>query len=135
MKIINLILSTILAGSVIACSQIDPIPRDQVAANLPPIVKIEKQASHLNYYIQALGSMGKMSDENLARLKAHYDIYYVYWTAAIFLLATGNMESYLAHVKMAERELDAMERILKDKFTELGEAETEREGRFSGLGL
>ncbi len=135
MKNINLVLSLILASGLVACSQIDPIPRDQIAANLAPIVKIEKQAERIQYYVRVLGPMGLISDETNATLKTHYDIYYIYHQEAISHLSRGNIESYLAHAKLAERELNSMERILKDKFTELGKADSEREGRFSGLGL
>ena len=135
MKLMNLVLSLILACGLAACAQIDPVPRDQLAANLAPVLKIEERAARVKHYSQMLGSMAGMSKEKSDHLKAHYDIYYVYWMAAIFHLARGNMESYSAHVKLAERELDAMEKALKDKFAELGEANSEREDQVSRLEL
>ncbi len=135
MKIINLVLSLVLASGLVACSQIDPVPRDQLAANLAPILKIEKRADGVKYYTQMLRTVGEMSEEGAGKLKAHYDIYYIYWMAAIFNLANGNMDSYLANLKLAEKELNAMETILKDQFAQLGEANSKRKDVFSGLGL
>jgi len=135
MKPINLVLSLVLTSGLLACSQMDPMPRDQIASNLAPILKIEKQAERVKYYTQILSYIGSISDEKAANLKAHYDIYYFYYLAANFHLARGNKESYMAHVKLAENELHEMETILKDKFGKLKELDIEREMRLPRLGL
>ena len=69
MKIINLLLSLVLASGLVACSQIDPVPRDQLAANLAPILKIEKRADGVKYYTQMLRSVDGMSDEGAGKAK------------------------------------------------------------------
>ncbi|MGH7773349.1 MAG: hypothetical protein ACREQA_14075 [Candidatus Binatia bacterium] len=135
MKITNLALSLVLASGLVGCSQIAPVPRDQLSANLAPILKIEKRADGVKYYTQMLRTVGEMSEEGAGKLKAHYDIYYIYWMAAVFNLANGNMDSYLANLKLAEKELNAMETILKDQFAQLGEANSKRKDVLSGLGL
>jgi len=50
-------------------------------------------------------------------------------------LAKGNMKSYLDYVKLAERELRAMERIIRDDFANLAESDWERKDPFSRSGL
>ena len=130
MKPINLALLLVLTSGLLACSQMDPMPRDQIEANLAPILKIEKQAERVKYYTQILSNISSIGDEKSANLKAHYDVYYFYYLAANFHLASGNTESYLAHVKLAENELHEMETILKDKFAKLKESDLEREARF-----
>ena len=135
MKPVNLVLLLVLTNGLLACSQMDPMPRDQIASNLAPILKIEQQAERVKYYAQILGTIGSISDEKAANLKAHYDVYYFYYLAANFHLARGNTESYLAHVKLAENELHEMEIILKDKFAKLKELDLEKEARFPRQGL
>ncbi len=135
MKPVNLVLLLALTSGLLACSQMDPMPREQVASNLAPILKIEKQAERVKYYTQILGYIGSISNEKADKLKGHYDIYYFYYLAANFHLARGNTESYLAHVKLAENELHEMETILKDKFAKLKELDLEREATFPRQGL
>ena len=122
MKIINLLLSFIFAGGLVACAQISPLPPDQLAANLGPLSKIEEEADRVMLYSQILESKGGMSDENAKVLKMHFDVYNVYYTAAILQLAGGNKESYLTDVQLAAGELQAMEAILKDKLAKLAES-------------
>jgi hypothetical protein len=71
----------------------------------------------------------------MRKLKATHDVYYVYYLAAAVHLARGNMGSYVAHVKLAERELDAMEAIVKENLAHLTQSESERKSRFSKSGL
>lgn len=106
-----------------ACSQATPIPRTQLAQHLEPILSIEKRVDHLKYYTDMLTKLGQINDENTDALKAHHDVYYVYYVAANVQLAGGNVQSYLAHVKLAESELDKMEAILKDNLSKYGESE------------
>lgn len=128
MRVRNLVLLLVLAGGLAACSQVQPISRDQIVANLTPILNIEKRADRVKYYTQVLGFTGGNADERGEKLKAHYDIYYVYYMAATFNLARGNIEAYLADVKLAGVELDAMETILKDKIgSKLNDLDSERE--------
>jgi hypothetical protein len=76
-----------------------------------------------------------MSTETAQRLKATHDVYYVYYLAATVHLARGNLESYLAHLKQAEKELDSMEAILKHDLAKLSELEREKKDRFLRSGL
>jgi hypothetical protein len=103
-----------LALGLAACSQVTPMPRDQIAANLVPILKIEKRSQRVLTVVQMLGEAGVLSGEILEDIKTHQDIYFVYYTASTVHLAGGDMKSYLAHVQLAESELDAMESLLKE---------------------
>jgi len=135
MKIMKFALSLILASGVIACSQIDPAPRNQLVANIAPILDVEKRADRIMYYVKVLDSIGGMSKERSEELKAHYDVYYVYYLASNVHLAGGKTESYLAHVKLAEGELDAIETILNNGFAEGWELDTGQEEKLSQLNL
>ncbi len=68
----------VLAGGVVACSTVEPISRNQLAANIKPILKIEERIDQMRYYTKLLDSLGGISKEKLADLKGHYDVYYVY---------------------------------------------------------
>ncbi len=116
MKNLGLAFSLVLAMGLAACSQVrlEPIPRDQLAENIAPILKMEKRIDQVMYYTKMLGSLGGLSQGKSTELKGHLDIYYVYYLASNVQLAKGNMVSYQAHLKLAEKELDVMESILKD---------------------
>jgi hypothetical protein len=104
----------LLASGLVGCSTVEPISRKQLAANIKPILKIEERIDQMRYYTKMLDSLGGISKEKLAELKGHYDVYYVYYLASNLYLAEGNTVSYLANVKQAQSELDAIEAILKD---------------------
>lgn len=135
MKIPKLTLPLAFAAAFVACSQIDPIPRDQLLANMGPILRVEKRFDQVRYYTQMLGSLGEISEGKTKELKKHLDIYYIYYLASNIHLARGNMESYLAHVKLAERELDVMEAILKDGLAKEWELDPSGESNFSKSNL
>lgn len=135
MKMMNSALSLVLASGLAACAQINPIPRDQLAANIAPILQIEKRLDQVRYYTKVLGSVGGISEEKTTELKKHLDVYYVYYLASNVQLAEGDMESYQAHVKLAERELDVMEAILKDGLAKEWDWDPNREGDFSQSNL
>ena len=116
MRNLVLALSLVLAMGMAACSQVQvvPISRDQLVENIDPILKMEKRIDQVMYYAKMLGSLGGLSQGKSSELKTHLDIYYVYYLASNVQLAKGNMVSYQAHLKLAEKELDVMESILKD---------------------
>jgi len=135
MKIMNFVPPLALVGCLTACSAIGPIPRDRLAANMAPILEIEKRFNQVRYYTQTLSSLGWISEEKWEELKPHYDIYYVYYLASSIHLAKGEMKSYLAHVQMAEKELDVIEAILKDELAKGQERDSGRKREFSGSNL
>ncbi len=118
MKVMRLGLSLVLASGLAACTQIgtgiSPIPRDQLAENIAPILDMEKRLDQVMYYNKMLVSLGGLSQSKSRELKKHLDVYYVYYLASNIQLARGNMESYQAHIELAKIELDTMESILKD---------------------
>jgi len=116
MNNLGLALSLVLAMGLAACSQVQvkPIPRDQLVENIAPILNMEKRLDQVMYYTKMLGSLGGLSQGKSTELKRHLDIYYVYYLASNVQLAKGNMNSFEAHLKLAEKELDVMESILKD---------------------
>ncbi len=125
----------VLAGGLVGCSTVEPILRNQLAANIKPILKIEERIDQMRYYTNMLDSIGGISQEKLAELKGHYDVYYVYYLASNLYLAEGNTESYLAHVKQAQSELDAIEAILKDGLAKEWEQNSGEKGSLSQLNL
>ncbi len=135
MNIMKFTLSLIMASGIVACSQIDPAPRNQLVANITPILDVEKRADRIMYYLKVLDSIGGVSKERSEELKAHYDVYYVYYLASNVQLAGGKTESYLAHVKLAEGELDAIETILNDGFAEGWELDSGQEEKLSKFNL
>ncbi len=116
MRNLVLALSLVLAMGLAACSQVqmEPISRDQLVDHIAPILKMEKRLDQVMYYTKMLGSLGTLSHGKSTELKSHLDIYYVYYLGSNVQLAKGNMVSYQAHLKLAEKELDVMESILKD---------------------
>jgi len=125
----------IVAGGLVACSTVEPISRNQLAANIKPILKIEERIDQMRYYTKLLDSLGGISKEKLEDLKGHYDVYYVYYLASNLYLAEGNTESYEAHVKQAQSELDAIEAILKDGLAKEWELDSSAESKYSPLNL
>ena len=95
------------------CSTIGPISRDQIAENLAPILEVENRVNRAMSGVQMLGSVGEISDKDAEKLKAHYDVYSVYYHAANVYLAGGDIESYISHIEMAKKELAAIEAMLK----------------------
>ncbi len=112
MKNVILALSLLSATGLLACSQIPTIPRDQLTANLAPILKVEKRADEVKANTQILGFAGQITTEKVDALKTHFDVYYVHYLAASVYLARGSIEGYKAQLKRAETELEAMEAIL-----------------------
>ena len=126
MKIMNLVPLLIFARGLMACAQVGSLPPDQISANLGPILKIEDKVKQVISCGQVLDSLGGMTEENVETFKAHLDVFNVYYLAATIHLAEGNTKSYLAHVKSAEKELRAIEAMLKDKIGELGDSNSAR---------
>jgi hypothetical protein len=125
-----------LALGLTACSQaIQPLSRDEVAANLAPLLKIERRADQVKYYSLLLTNLGGIGADSVAIIKKHHDIYFVYYLAANLNLARGNIDSYLVHVRLAEKELDSMESILKEGFATLAQRNPRAEKDLSRLGL
>jgi hypothetical protein len=125
-----------LALGLTACSQMtQPLSRDELAANLAPLLKIERRADQVKYYSLLLTNLGGIGAESVAIIKNHHDIYFVYYLAANLNLARGNIDSYLVHVRLAEKELDSMELILKEGFATLAQRNPQAEKDLSRLGL
>jgi len=114
MKTIHLALSLMLVLALSACASMQPISRDRLAQNIDPILNMEKRLDQVMYYTKMLGSVGGLTQVKSKELKQHLDVYYVYYLASNVQLAKGDMEAYQAHVVLAERELDVMEKILKE---------------------
>ena len=112
MKKVILALSLLSAGGLLACSQIPTISRDQLTANLAPILKVGERADQVKATTQILSLVGQMTAEKVEEMKTHYVIYNVHYLAAGVYLARGSMEDYKAHLRQAETELEAMEAIL-----------------------
>lgn len=127
----------VLAFGLAACGQIGPQPiaRDQLAANLAPLLKIERRADRVKYYTLLLDKIGGIGEQGAQALKDYHDVYYVYYLAANMHLARGNLDAYRAHVKLAEKELDSMEGILKESLSALSLKEIQPGNYFSRFGF
>ncbi len=112
-----------------ACSNTikDPLPRRQVIANITPILDMEKRFNNLSYYTKMLGSVGSIPKEKSDTLQNHYDVYYVYYITSNTQLAGGNIDASLAHDKLANRELDSVEKILESIMSDKTDKEQEKE--------
>ena len=135
MKIKKSVLALTLAGGLVGCSAIHPVPREQVATNLAPLLGVEKRFDQVKVYSQMIGTLGGISQEKAEELKGHYDIYYVYYLASNVYLAKGDMESYHAHIMLLDTELEAMERIIMDRLTQQGDPGATRQSAVAGSRL
>lgn len=136
MNMSKLALSLMLALGLTACAPLQqPISRDQLAQHIDPILNMERRLDQVMYYTKMLGSMGGLTQGKSKELKQHLDVYYVYYLASNVQLAKGDMEAYHAHVALAERELDVMEKILRDgldkDFDQQPDPNASWEGEFS----
>ncbi len=114
MKILNWVLGGILIMGLAACSTVGPIPPDQITQNLSSILEVEERAERVRSNAQVLQLYGGMSSEKAARLKSHFDVYYVHYLAASVSLAQGDIRIYKTHASLANKELTAMEMILHE---------------------
>ncbi|HWP59023.1 MAG TPA: hypothetical protein VNL14_14115 [Candidatus Acidoferrales bacterium] len=141
---INRFLKTLRVGALygglvglFGCTQLGPQPitREELAANLGPLLRIERRAEQVKYYSVLLNGAGGIGEREAQALKDHYDIYYVYYLAANTNLGRGHLDAYRAHIKLAEKELDSMEAILKETLAALGRrgVEPSSQHRRSGL--
>jgi len=105
----------------------DPLPRRQVIANITPILDMEQRFNNLSYYTKMLGSVDSIPKEKSNALQNHYDVYYVYYITSNTQLAGGNIDASLAHVKLANRELDSVEKILESIMSDKSDKEQEKE--------
>jgi hypothetical protein len=126
MKTTSLALLLTLGGAWIGCMQTGPVPPGQISARLGPILKIEDKVREVICYGQILDSVGGVTEASAKTLKAHFDVFYVYYLAATIHLANGNTKSHLAAIELAEQELHIVKAILKD---ELGEIEGSDSGQ------
>ncbi len=129
MRTAKLIAALVLVIGLTACSNtiIDPLPRNQVVANMDPILDMEKRFNNLSYYTKMLGSVGSIPKDKSDALQDHYDVYYVYYITSNTQLAGGNIGASLAHVKLANRELDSVEKILKSIMSDKTDKAQEKE--------
>lgn len=116
-----------LAVGLTACSQIRPVAREEIAANMIPISAVESRSQRVVALVQMLSKAGALSQSALETVKGHYDVYFIYYTASTVYLARGNMESYIAHVKLAEVELEAVERLLRESVFRESELQSNKE--------
>jgi hypothetical protein len=105
-----------------SCSGRMARPHEQIMAEIEPILKVEQRADRVRTKTQLLGLIGGIRSDQAKELKSHYDVYYVHYLAASVNLAGGDITTYKAHLKIADKELDAMEKILKN-----GKSESEEE--------
>jgi hypothetical protein len=104
---------------VAGCTQVnpgsrEPVSREEVVANLRPILDMEQRVAELTLAMRKLPLVTNLSPQDAHALKEHYDVYYVYHNAAATSLAEGDFEAYRNHVRGGLKELDSMEAKLKD---------------------
>lgn len=96
-----------------ACAPIREVSRNQLVENLSPILEVEERANRAMRGIEKLALLGEIKDNDMKKLKEHYDVYYVHHKAASVFLAEGNFPSYESHIRSAKTELDSMEERIK----------------------
>ena len=112
MRAILLILALLLAPLLPAC--IPPIiDRAILVEHLAPILQLEKRVSSIEYQLQFLEYLEPLSEKIREAIKTHRDIYYPYYMAANFYLASGQVGKYEEAVRSAEVELDAMDELIQ----------------------
>jgi hypothetical protein len=92
----------------------EPVSREEIVQNLNPIVKVEERGRKLTMVMQQLPLVVDINEEDVQKLKEHYDVYYVYHNAATISLAEGKFQAYRDHLKVASHELDSIEQRLKN---------------------
>ncbi|HEU4341078.1 MAG TPA: hypothetical protein VFU31_05860 [Candidatus Binatia bacterium] len=92
----------------------EPVSREEIVQNLSPIVKVEERGRKLTMVMQQLPLVVDINEEDVQKLKEHYDVFYVYHNAATISLAEGKFEAYRDHLKVASNELDSIEQKLKN---------------------
>ena len=113
MKTLLLILALLLAPLLTAC--IPPIiDRNELIGNLSPILRLERAVEIIDSQIGVLGQFGLLDQAALTDFKKFRDVYYPYYMAANFYLATGQLEKYEEAVRSAERELRAMDKLIDE---------------------
>ena len=61
-----------------------------------------------------LASYGAYSEELALAIREHHDVYYPYYLVANLYLARGQIEKYQEAVRSAERELEAMNKLIEN---------------------
>lgn len=115
----RLFIAILLPAFVAGCTQVnsssrEPVSREKVVENLSPIVDMEQRGNQLTIAMQKLPLVAQVSAEDARALKEHYDVYYVYHSAAATSLAEGDFAAYRNHVRVGLKELDSIEAKLKD---------------------
>lgn len=119
MKRSHLLIALFLPALAAGCTQLsspsrEPVSREKVVENLSPILDMEQRGTQLTIAMQKLPLVAQLSPEDARALKEHYDVYYVYHSAAATSLAEGDFEAYRNHVRIGLKELDSIEATLKD---------------------
>jgi len=119
MKKSPMFIAMFLPALLFACTQLnspsrEPVSREKVVENLSPILDMEQRGTQLTMAMQKLPLVAQISPEDARALKEHYDVYYVYHSAAATSLAEGDFDAYRNHVRVGLKELDSIEAKLKD---------------------
>ena len=119
MKKNHLFIALLVPALVAGCTQMnsssrEPVSREKVVENLSPILDMEQRGTQLTMAMQKLPLVARLSAEDARALKEHYDVYYVYHSAAATSLAEGDFAAYRNHVRVGLKELDSIEAKLKD---------------------
>ena len=121
--ILALILSLLVAsGCAVSSQQLLGSP-NFVAEYLPELLSLEQQSEEVIMNLQMLSLLGLPSEEDLAKMQAHFNTYWVYYHAANVHLADGDRDLFIQTVARAEHALEKIrEAIGKSTDSFLGEA-------------
>lgn len=106
---IALSLAFVLAG----CAPVH-FSRETIADNIAPVVALERRVDWITQESRAKHQFGILSREVIEALKEALDIYYVFYLAASVKLAEGRLDTYRELLSMAAREVDRMERLIRE---------------------
>jgi len=86
---------------------------EKVAINIPAVLDVEFRIDSIATEIA--DSRDMLSENQLDRIKLHFDIYFVFYYGANTALANGDVARFEQHMASAHDELDRMIEILDEK--------------------
>jgi len=86
---------------------------ETVAINIPAILDVEFRIDHIAEEIA--NSRDVLTENQLDRIKLHFDIYFVFYYGANVALADGDVTRFEQHMASANDELDRMLEIMDEK--------------------
>ena len=122
---ILLILSLLVAsGCAVSSQQLLGSP-NFVAEYLPQVLALEKESGGLRSQLGFANSAGVISREDGKNIQAHYDTYWIYYSAANIYLSSGNQSLLVQAIARAEHFLQKIRDVIDASLDSLESPEHE----------